>query len=509
VTSDRRAWWALFAPLSAVVLWQAAWRRAGQYLLDGIVASPRVVLAAHVVAIALGAVLAARGRTVTPWRAPRLLLGLALATGLAPVIVQIAFDSERAIVVTLFGSAIIVGGLLGGLATTLARTLPGLAFPRERLLDALHVRPVAITIAVGVVFFVVAERVGPLRTTLALSVLAGLVAHVGASVLAPSAPASRRSRRVVAGSVYALVVVAIGAETIAPWLEATHYADAVVYGFTTAHGRVVLTSGRGAFQLYEGGAMRLSTIDAHRRREITAHPAMATARRHEAVLVIGGGEGLAVREILRYPDVGRVTVVEPDDALIHAATQQPIVLRENARALLDPRVTVVRADPLPWLRERDARWDVVVVDLPEPDAPARSKLFTTYFYRLVRAHLAPGGTGVVAGPSPTMLPRGWSSILASLRSAGLHPLPYHANLPTVGVMGYALISDHDVEAPRHVPVPCAWLDDDVLGEAFHLASDEVAPGDVAENLMWRQVLMRYRDEPLTWWHPLYGYTRRS
>lgn len=495
MTPGRRAWWALLAPLSALVLWQATWRRAGQYLLDGAIASPRLVLATHLIAIAVGALAAARGRIVTPWRAPRLLAAMSLACGIAPVAAQIAFDGERAIVVVLFTFAVVVGVVLGALAATLGRTLPGLAFPREQLLDALQVRSLALTMVLGLVFFVIAERVGPVRTTLALAVIAAVIAHAGASALAPSALASHVSRRVIAGTAYALVVLAIAVETIAPWLEATHYADAVVYGFTTQHGRVVLTSGRGAFQLYEGSAMRLSTIDAHRRREITAQPAMAAATGRESVLVIGGGEGLATREVLRYPDVKRVTVVEPDDALIHAAQNQPIVLRENAAAFRDPRVTVVRADPLPWLREHDDRWNVILVDLPEPDSPARSKLFTTYFYRLVRGHLAPGGTGAIAGPSPTMLPRGWASILASLASAELHPRPYHANLPTVGVMGYALIGDHDVEAPTHVPMPCAWLDDDVLAEAFHLASDERTPTDVAENLMWRQVLMRYRDEP--------------
>ena len=490
----KRAWWALGAPLAALVLWHASWKRAASYLLDGAIAAPSSVVATHAIACAIGAVVASRARVVTPWRAPALLALSAAVSGFTPLVAPLAFDDRRAIVGLLYGAAIALGLLLGALVATLVRTLPRLDFPRAALLDALGLGALFPALAAAVAFFLASERVGAARVSAGLAIGAALVAHLGATTLASGARASRRVARLAAGTAYALAIVALALEPVLPLLEASRYGDAIVYAFGGEHGRVVLTSGRGAFQLYVSGALRLSTIDAHRRREALVHPAMAVASRRASVLVVGGGDGGALREILRYPDVERVTLIEPDDALLHAARHQPIVVRENGGAFADPRVLAVRADPFSWLRDRGERFEVIVVDAPEPDGPGRSKLYTTYFYRLVRAHLAEGGVGTVAGPSVLALRRGWASILLSLEAAGLHPIPYHANLPTMGVMGHALIGDRLGVAPRHVAVPCTWLDDATLEEAFLVAVDEVATRDAVENLLWRQVLLRYRDE---------------
>lgn len=118
--------------------------------------------------------------------------------------------------------------------------------------------------------------------------------------------------------------------------------------------------------------------------------------RHRRVLILGGGDGLALREVLRHRGVGSVTLVDPDARLVALARDDPALARLNRHAYRDPRVRVAAADVFDWLRrERPPRppggYDVVLADLPDPGISRSAKLYSQEFYGLVRRALAPGG----------------------------------------------------------------------------------------------------------------------
>ena len=149
------------------------------------------------------------------------------------------------------------------------------------------------------------------------------------------------------------------------------------------------------------------------------HPVLDGSR--SDVLVLGAGDGLALREVLRYPDVESVTLVELDPAVVRLARTEPRLRELNAGAFDDPRVRLVHTDAFGWLRDAADRFDAVIVDLPDPDETATAKLYSVEFYTLVRAVLADGARVVVQSGSPYFAQKSYWSIEASLREAGSRP----------------------------------------------------------------------------------------
>ncbi|HEX2299789.1 MAG TPA: spermidine synthase, partial [Pseudonocardiaceae bacterium] len=201
--------------------------------------------------------------------------------------------------------------------------------------------------------------------------------------------------------------------------------------------------------------------------EALVHPTLAGSR--QRVLVLGGGDGLAVREVLRYPDVREVVEVELDPAVVRLARTDPRLRALNRGSLDDPRLRVVYADAFDWLRHtRNAqdRYDAVIVDLPDPDSTATAKLYSTEFYALARRALAPGGRMVVQAGSPYFAPDTFSCVLSTVHSAGLAAVPYHVNVPSFGDWGFVLAAERTAPPLRlAAPAGLRFLDQAVLRAA--------------------------------------------
>ncbi|MFF8915043.1 polyamine aminopropyltransferase [Streptomyces sp. NPDC015032] len=201
------------------------------------------------------------------------------------------------------------------------------------------------------------------------------------------------------------------------------YGDGVRVALQTGVQEIVLTgTGRSSLDLYLDGRLRVSARDEYRYHEALVHPAMNGPRAQ--VLILGGGDGLAAREVLRYPDVRAVTLVELDPGVTRLARSDPALSALNAHAFRDPRLTAVDADAFNWLRAAHGGYDVVISDLPDPGISASTKLYSTEFYGLIAEALAPGGRLVVHGGPPVIRPRTYWTVEASMRAAGLHTRPY-------------------------------------------------------------------------------------
>nr|WP_307821641.1 polyamine aminopropyltransferase [Streptomyces coffeae] len=216
------------------------------------------------------------------------------------------------------------------------------------------------------------------------------------------------------------------------------YGPGVRVALRTGVQEVVLTGGGGSgrpLALFLDGRLRVSGRDEVRYHDALIHPAMA-AGPHARVLVLGGGDGLATREVLRYAGVRSVTVVERDPAVVRLARRDPGLSALNARSYRDPRVRVVTADAFDWLRRR-ASYDVVVSDLPDPRLTSGTKFYSQEFYGLAQRVLAPGGRLVVHAGAVHPRPHTYWTVEATMRSAGLWTVPYviGARRPVFSVPG--------------------------------------------------------------------------
>ena len=214
--------------------------------------------------------------------------------------------------------------------------------------------------------------------------------------------------------------------------------DLIVFDARTQYQEIVMTQGpQDDLRLFLNGDLQFSSRDEYRYHEALVHPAMAG--RHARVLVLGGGDGLAIREVLRYPGVQRVVNVELDRRMTELARNDERLSALNRDALRDPRVEVVNADAFRWLRGSREQFDVIVADFPDPDDAATAKLYSQELYEgLRRRALAPGGRLVVQSGSPYFARESFWGIEATLRAAGWGTTPYHVDVPSFGDWGFVL-----------------------------------------------------------------------
>jgi len=216
--------------------------------------------------------------------------------------------------------------------------------------------------------------------------------------------------------------------------------------------------------------------------------------------VLGGGDGLALREILRYPNIKQVTVVDLDPAMTGAFTTRPELARLNGGAFADPRVTVINADAAIWLQNTGEMFDAAIIDFPDPSSFALGKLYSVPFYGMVKKHVAAKGLVVVQSTSPFFAPHAYWTIDATLREVGMKTYPYHAYVPSFGEWGFILASpEHAFVPPASYRLPMRYLNADTTREMFSFPPDmkaqPMAPNRLnTQSLVhefeqdWRQVI---------------------
>jgi spermidine synthase len=261
-------------------------------------------------------------------------------------------------------------------------------------------------------------------------------------------------------------------------LEQKLYDDPVVFTKTTRYQHLVMTRSRllGEYRFYINGNLQFSSLDEERYHELLVHPAMSLVRDHKKILILGGGDGLALREALKYRDVREVLLVDLDPEMTGFCANDPTLRKLNHGAFDDARLTTIAGDGLtagdsaPLFQETgelDGRtmlpatekvatvrvmnidadrflsqvkgiWDVVFIDLPDPSTIELTKLYSDVFYKKVRRVLSSNGIIAVQATSPYHAKESFLCIKRTIEAAGLHALPYHENVPSFGDWGWFL-----------------------------------------------------------------------
>jgi spermidine synthase len=294
----------------------------------------------------------------------------------------------------------------------------------------------------------------------------------------------------------ALGGVALHAERVVEWTERDLFDGEVAYSRTTPYQRIVVTTPtRGGFQLHLNAHLQFNSLDEYRYHEALAHPAMLSASPSpKRVLILGGGDGLAMREVLRHPAVERVTLVDVDPAMTRLSYDFPRLGVLNGGAYDDPRVEVVNRDAMVWLGETDGTYDAVLIDFPDPHSYSLGKLYTTRFYRLLRSRMSDGAAIGMQATSPFTTRRSYWCVVRTLEAAGFAVRPYVASVPSFGgVWGFALAKKKGpfaVPTGEGLPAGLRYLDAPTLRALFVLPPD-VGPVEVEVNRLDNQRLVRY------------------
>ncbi len=232
-----------------------------------------------------------------------------------------------------------------------------------------------------------------------------------------------------------------------------------------------MTQGRGGHRLFLNGNLQFAERDEYRYHEALVHPAMSAHGAARKVAVLGGGDGMAVREVLRYPGVESVTLVELDPNMTRLFSTHETLARLNGGALSSPKVKIVNTDAFRWLAETQEVFDVIVVDFPDPTNFSIGKLYTQSFYALLEQRLAASGYAVVQTTSPLVARESFWTVVATIESAGLKTAPYHANVPSFGEWGFVVAGRRPWRRPVELPPGLRFLSLDSVPLLFDFPRD--------------------------------------
>lgn len=271
----------------------------------------------------------------------------------------------------------------------------------------------------------------------------------------------------------ALLAGAFGAsERMTRWSEARLHGGEVVHAQTSPYQRIVVTRWKDDLRLHLNGNLQFSSRDEHRYHEALVHPMLTTLPWAQNVLILGGGDGLAAREVLRHPQVRRVVLVDLDPAITRLFSTAPALVALNGGSLSDRRLTVVNADGGRWLEETADVFDAVIVDLPDPSNFGIGKLYSVPVFRLLSRCLAERGFAVIQSTSPYHAPHAFWTIDATLREAGFHTWPYHVHVPSFGEWGFIIAGRTDAfRPPGRYAVPTRFLDGPTTAAMFQFPPD--------------------------------------
>jgi spermidine synthase len=251
------------------------------------------------------------------------------------------------------------------------------------------------------------------------------------------------------------------------------YQDQIIFADQSRYQRIVVTRYQDDVRLYLDGELQLSSRDEYRYHEALVHPAMAAAMVRENVLVIGGGDGMVLRELLKYPDVRQITLIDIDPAMTHLGQTFAPIVKLNGDAMRDPRVTVRNEDGYRFLADSSDLYNVIIADLPDPRVEGLVRLYSRDFYGLVGRHLARGGAFVTQASSPYYVRKSFWCVAHTAAAAGMQVYPYHAYVPSFGDWGFVLATDRPIEwSGLRVPGALRFLSTQMLGPMRTFDADE-------------------------------------
>jgi len=425
-------------------------------------------------------------------------LAVALVGGLSAPLLFLGFSRLEWFRLFLYLVVFVIGALVGLELPILMRILQEHLDFKELVSRVLSFDYIGSLIAAVLFPMFLVPRLGLVRTSIVFGLLNAAVGLYGTWLLRPLLRGVRVMRIRAAVVIVVLLIAFARADLLTTLAEDELYADEIIYSATSHYQRILVTNNAAGFQLFLNGNLQFSSADEYRYHEALVHPAMATFGAPRHVLILGGGDGLALREVLKYPSVEQVTLVDLDPKMTGLSESFRPLGALNGHSFRDRRVQVVNDDAMVWIERDRHAYDVAIVDFPDPNSFALGKLFTTRFYRLLRARLAPDAAVAVQCTSPLYARRSYWCIIRTMEAAGLAVHAYQTTVPSFGVWGFALARQHPFDPAAHVTVPARFLDDATLASMFVFSRD-MTPVPVEINRLDNQMLVRYYEEEWRKW----------
>jgi spermidine synthase len=431
-------------------------------------------------------------------------LAVAILGGTSAPLLFLTFASLSYFSIILYGVVFGIGTLVGLEIPLLMRILQD-EFDFKELIARVLALDYVGALAASILFPIfLVPTLGLVRTSLVFGVINAGIGLWGtwllAELLTPRKIITLRIKAVLV--IVLLLIGVIKSDSLTTLAESELFSDAIIYAKSSSYQRIIVTRGRTGFGLFLNGNLQFNSFDEYRYHEALVHPAMLSFKGEpKRILVLGGGDGLAVREILKYKSVESVTLVDLDPAITNLAVNLPLLANLNKYSFQDKRVKVINADAFVWLDNNKLEpFDVVVVDFPDPNNFALGKLYSTRFYKLLKTKLKPDSSVAIQSTSPLYARNSYWCIVETIEAVGFKTKPYQTTVPSFGIWGYVLAKQNDFEIPAKIPegLDLKFLDSDSMIAMFDFPVDTSRPKENLEiNRLDNQSLVRYYEAE---WH---------
>ncbi len=471
---------AVFVIAACGLVYELAAGALASYLLGDSVLQFSTVIGVYLFAMGLGSWLSRWVERQLVAQFLKIELLLAVVGGLLPAALFVAHGSLPASATGAFRvllyTLVLVVGMLVGLEIPLVMRILKRHFSERYALKELVSQVLtfdylgALVVAVAFPLLLV-PHLGLLRTGMFFGLLNAFVAAWTLFIFRSELRQWRWQAAATLGVIVLLAGAMFVADRLTTWAEDRFYGDNVIVRESSDYQRIVVTSGPAGVRLFLNGNLQFHSRDEYRYHEALVHPAMLAHGAPKRVLVLGGGDGMAVREVLKHPSVERVTLVELDPHMTRLFKDKPLLAALNGNALVSPRLTTINADAFTWLDTNREVYDVIVIDFPDPTNFSIGKLYSTTFYRLIDQHLAASGFAAVQTTSPLIARRSFWTVVATIEDVGLAATPYHAHVPSFGEWGFVLASRRPVRTDAEPPSGLRFLTREGLPSMFQFPSD--------------------------------------
>jgi spermidine synthase len=445
------------------------------YVLGDSVTQFSLVIGLYLFAMGLGSYLSQFLETHLIERFVVIELGVGLVGGLSAPLLFRTYAVQGAFRPLLYALVLVIGTLVGLEIPLLLRLLKFSLDLKQLVARVLTLDYVGALVASLLFPTLLLPHLGIHQTSLFFGFLNAAVA-LATTFLFPIERARLVRLRIECGLVLALLgtgFFVVG--RVVDRAEAQYFGAAIVYSVQSPYQRAIITQSPRQTRLFLNGQLQFSSDDEYRYHEVLVHPAVAALGRDpRRVLVLGGGDGLAVRELLRYPSIERIDLVDLDPAVTDAFRTLPLARALNRDSLLDARVAIHNMDAYKFLEEPGTAFDLAVVDFPDPGNYAVGKLYTDSFYGLLRERIGVRGVVVVQATSPQYARESFWCVATTMEAAGFTVAPFHVYVPSFGEWGFVLGGAEGMSAPtslRTDPAALRYLDAGQLPLLFQFPKD--------------------------------------
>ncbi len=503
---DGQALWLLAATFTVAVaglVYELIAGAVSSYLLGDSVTQFSLVIGVFMTSMGLGAwasryvTRAERGFTLS-----QIMLGI--VGGFSAPMLFLAYGYLDGLQIILFAIVIAIGALSGLEIPLITRILTERGAMTHTLSSVLTADYAGALVAAVAFPLLVVPQLGLMAASLVFGLLNLVVA--GVSVWMFRDQIGWGLRAAWGFGLIACVAGLIWADRLVSLTDAAFFDDDVVFSEETPYQRIVVTRWKDRYRLFLNGSIQFDTLDEYRYHEALVHPAMSRLSRRKDVLILGGGDGMGLREVLRWPEVERVTVVDLDPRVVGLFRDNAELADLNSNAFADTRVTVKNEDAWTFIRDDQAVYDLIVLDLPDPRDFSVSKLYSREFYAPLVERMAANGAIVAQAGSPLFARDAYWSVVRTMSetrnpfsvSGPLNVAPYHTYVPSFGDWGFVLVSATPLPSVAELPPDLQYFSRD-LWDIMTTFPDDMSPTDAEANTILSHPLVRYYEKGWAEW----------